>query len=67
VSSCICCRGWLTQPSMGGEAFGIAKIICPSRGECYGHEAGVDGLGSRTGGGYGGYGDSILNVNEKII
>jgi hypothetical protein len=52
---------------MGGEAFGIAKIICPSRGECYGHEAGVDGLGSRTGGGYGGYGDSILNVNEKII
>ena len=28
-----------------------AKIICPSTGECQGQEAGVDGLGSRAGGG----------------
>jgi hypothetical protein len=27
------------------------KIICPSTGECQGQEAGVDGLGSRAGGG----------------
>jgi hypothetical protein len=28
------------------------KVICPSTGECQGQEAGVSGLGSRTGGGY---------------
>jgi hypothetical protein len=39
---------------MGGEALGIVKIICPSTGECQGQEAGVGGLGSRAGGGYGG-------------
>ena len=32
---------------MGGEALGIAKIICPSTGECQGQEVGVGGLGSR--------------------
>jgi hypothetical protein len=37
---------------MGGEALGIAKIICLSTGECQGQEAGVGGLGSRAGGGY---------------
>jgi hypothetical protein len=37
---------------MGGEALGLAKIICPSTGECQGQEAGVGGLGSRAGGGY---------------
>jgi hypothetical protein len=37
---------------MGGEALGLEKIICPSIGECQGQEAGVRGLGSRTGGGY---------------
>ena len=31
---------------MGGEALGIAKIICPSTGECQGQESGVGGLGS---------------------
>ena len=30
VSNCICSRGWPSQPSMGGEALGLAKIICPS-------------------------------------
>jgi hypothetical protein len=30
VSSCICSSGWPSQPSMGGEALGIVKIICPS-------------------------------------
>ena len=43
---------------MGGEALGIAKIICPSIGECQGQEVEVDGLGSRVGGGYA-LGDSI--------
>jgi hypothetical protein len=33
---------------MGGEALGLAKIICPSTGECQGQEAGVGGLGSRA-------------------
>jgi hypothetical protein len=37
---------------MGGEALGIAKIICPSTRECQGQEAGVGALGSRAGGGY---------------
>jgi hypothetical protein len=48
VSSCICSRGWLRRPSMGEEA--LAKIICPSIGECQGQEVGVGGLGSRAGG-----------------
>jgi hypothetical protein len=37
---------------MGGEALGLAKIICPSTGECQGQEEGVGGLGSRERGGY---------------
>ena len=37
---------------MGGKAFGLAKIICPSTGECQGQEAGVGGLESKAGGGY---------------
>ena len=35
------------QPSMGGEALGLVKILCTSIGECQGQEAGVGGLGSR--------------------
>jgi len=46
-SSCICSRGWPSQPSMGGETLGLVKILCPSIGECQGLEAGVGGLGSR--------------------
>jgi hypothetical protein len=58
VSSVICSRGWPSQPSMGGEALGLAKFICPSIGECQGQEVGVGGLGSRRGV-IGGFGDSI--------
>jgi hypothetical protein len=32
---------------MGGEALGLAKILCPNIGECQGQEMGVGGLGSR--------------------
>ena len=32
---------------MGGEALGLAKIICPSIGECQGQEVDVSGLVSR--------------------
>ena len=42
----------LVWPSRGGEALGLAKIICPSTGECQGQEAEVSGLGSRAGKGY---------------
>jgi hypothetical protein len=52
---------------MGGEALGIAKIICPSTGELQGQEVGVGGLGIRVGEGIGDFGDSILNVNEENI
>jgi hypothetical protein len=52
VSSCICSRKWPSQPSLGGEALGLAKIICPSIGKCQGQEAGVGGLGSRAWGGH---------------
>jgi hypothetical protein len=31
---------------------GLANFICPSTGECLGHEVGVGGLGSRAGRGY---------------
>jgi hypothetical protein len=34
---------------MGGKALGIVKILCPSRGECQGQEAGVGRLGSKQG------------------
>jgi hypothetical protein len=37
---------------MGGEALGLAKIICSSTGKCQGQKAGGGGLGSRAGGGY---------------
>ena len=32
---------------MGGEALGLAKILCPSIGECQGQEVGVGELGRR--------------------
>jgi hypothetical protein len=46
-SSCICSRGWPRWLSMGGEALGLAKIICLSIRECQCQELGVGGLGSR--------------------
>jgi hypothetical protein len=48
-SSCICSRGWPGQSSMGGEAVGPVKVLCPSIGE----GAGVGGLVSRERGGRG--------------
>jgi hypothetical protein len=38
--------------SMGGEAFVLAKIICPSTEDCQGQEVEVGGLGNRAGKGY---------------
>jgi hypothetical protein len=40
-------EGWPSQSSMGGEALGPVKALCPSAGECQGQEAGVGGLVSR--------------------
>jgi hypothetical protein len=31
------------------EDLGLAKVICPSTGECQSQDAGVGGLGSRPG------------------
>jgi hypothetical protein len=52
VSSCICSRRWPNWPSLGEEVLGLAKIICPSTGECQGQEGRVGGLGCWAGGGY---------------
>jgi hypothetical protein len=41
---------------MGGESFGIAKIICPSKGECQGQEVYVGGWGAGPGEDKGGFG-----------
>ena len=52
----ICSRGWPCRASMGGEALGPVKALCPSVGECQGQEAGVGGLVSRRrGDGIGGF------------
>jgi hypothetical protein len=37
---------------MGGEALVLAKIIYPSKVECWGQEAGMGGLGIRAVEGY---------------
>ena len=52
ASSCICSRRWPSRPSLGREALGLAKIICPSTGECQDKEAGVGRLGSSVWEGY---------------
>jgi hypothetical protein len=44
---------------MGGEAFGLVKIICPSTRECQSQEAGLGELESRPGEGIGDLQDSI--------
>ena len=36
--SCICSRGWPSWSSMGGEALGPVKALCPSIGECQDQE-----------------------------
>jgi hypothetical protein len=45
---------------MGGEALGLAKIICPSTWECQSQEAGGGGLESRARGGYRGLSERKL-------
>jgi hypothetical protein len=67
VSSCTCSRKWPSCPSLGGEALDLAKIICPSSGDCQGQEAGMCGLGNRLGVGIGDFQGSIWNVNEENI
>jgi hypothetical protein len=42
-----CSRGWPSWSSMGGEALGLGKVLCPSIGQCQGQEVGVGGFGSR--------------------
>jgi hypothetical protein len=42
---------------MGGEALGLAKIICPSTGLCQDLEVGMGGLGSRAEAGEGTFGE----------
>ena len=37
---------------MGGEALGLANVICHSIDECQGQEAGLSGFGIRAGGVY---------------
>jgi hypothetical protein len=50
---------------MGGEAFGLVKIICPSTGECLSQEP----LGREAGWAEGieDLWDNIWNVNEENI
>jgi hypothetical protein len=36
-----------SQSSMGGEALGPVRVLCPSIGECQGQEVGVGRLVSR--------------------
>jgi hypothetical protein len=50
-SSHICSRGWPCWTSVGGEALGSVKVLCPSVGECQDREAGVGRLVSRGKGG----------------
>ena len=45
--SCIYSRGWPNRSSIGGEALGSVKVLCPSIGEYQGQEAGVCVLLSR--------------------
>jgi hypothetical protein len=34
----MCSRGWPSRSSMGGEALGPVKALCPNIGECQGQE-----------------------------
>jgi hypothetical protein len=65
-SSCICSRGWCSWTSMGGEALGSMKALCPSVGECQGQGVGVGELVRREGGGGEG-GDFLEDKAEKGI
>jgi hypothetical protein len=50
-SSYICSRGWPSLSSMGGEALGPVKVLCPSIGEHRGQEWEWVGWGAGGGGG----------------
>jgi hypothetical protein len=48
-SSCISSKGWPCCTSMGGQALGPVKALCPSVRECLGSEAEVNGrVGGRA-------------------
>jgi hypothetical protein len=49
-SSCICSSGWPSLSSIGGEALGHVKGLCPSAGECQGQEWEWVGWGAGGGG-----------------
>ena len=49
-SSCIWSRGWSSQSSMGGEALGPVKVLCPIIGECQDQEWEWEGWWTREGG-----------------
>jgi hypothetical protein len=53
VSSCICSRGWPIRSSMGGEALGPVKVLCPSIEECQNQEWEWVGWGASAGKGIG--------------
>jgi hypothetical protein len=46
-SSRICSRGWPSWVSVGGEALGPVKALCPSVGKIQGQEVGVGDLLSK--------------------
>jgi hypothetical protein len=50
-SSYICSRGWPSRSSMGGEALGPVKVLCPSIGECLGQDQKWEWVGWGAGGG----------------
>jgi hypothetical protein len=45
---------------MGGEALGLAKILCPSIGECQGQEVGNGWVGGQGEEGYRGFSERKL-------
>jgi hypothetical protein len=51
---------------MGGEALGLVKVLCPSVGECQGHEVGLGGLVSRGKGEGRGRGFQRGNLGKEI-
>jgi hypothetical protein len=48
--------GWPSRSSMGGEALGPVKVLCPSIRECQGQKVGVGSLVSGGGGNKGVFG-----------
>ena len=52
---------------MGEVAVTPVKVLCSSIGECQGHDWEWVGWVAGQGEGIGGFGDSILNVNEENI